>query len=369
MDDVWQSLGNPVHIEFTDDWLGTCQDLIKQKDLSPLWVVTGNMLNRLHLSPEQLPGSTYCDISPNPDISTLFEKTERLLSLNVDSIFALGGGSVIDTAKFIKMRLFSGITEEDRIFEYTQAFQKTCTFVALPTTHGSGSEVTKWATIWDKNNSRKLSLVHEELYPQIALLDPNLTSTLPEDLSLTSTLDSISHALESMWSKGHNPISDLHAIEAISICLENGHRLKADPANLQTRKMLLYASTLAGLAFSRTRTAIAHSISYPLTLFHDLPHGIASSISLPAILNMYSSELEGRLNSLLVRLKVRSTEALGNLIIDLAQPELHFSLSKYNLDHQKLDSLVAHCFTKGRSDNFLYDLNSSIVRDILYASL
>lgn len=227
------------------------------------------------------------DIAPNPDYELLAEQSGRFQGLDapVDVIVALGGGSVIDSAKvfaaangdFTKVAKFLETKEgEDQLAGIP--------IIAVPTTAGTGSEVTCWATVWNESRGKKYSLASLKLYPETALVDPRLMLGKPYGLTLATGLDSLSHSLESIWNVNSNPVSARHAVSAAKLILDTLPKLLSDLPNLDLRSKQAEASLYAGLAFSNTKTAIAHNLSYPITLGWGVQHGIACSFTLPTIL-------------------------------------------------------------------------------------
>jgi phosphonate metabolism-associated iron-containing alcohol dehydrogenase len=157
--------------------------------------------------------------------------------------------------------------------------------IAVPTTAGTGSEVTPWATLWDRSSGtpRKHSLHVRETWPAAALVDPELTLSAPEAVTRNSALDALSHSLESIWNVNANPVSDTFAVEAARTIIATLPRLVSDPGDREARTRMSRAALFAGLAFSNTKTALAHSVSYEMTLRHGLPHGLACSFTLPLV--------------------------------------------------------------------------------------
>lgn len=225
------------------------------------------------------------DVEPNPSLAMLQRACAVFAGAGqVDVIVALGGGSVMDSAKF----LAAGHGQYAAVLahlngEATPA-QPALPIIAIPTTAGTGSELTKWATVWDPERGRKLSLNRDDLYPQAAFIDPLITASLPWPITLSSGLDALSHALESIWNVNANPITRDFAISAARDVLDALPRLQADPADGAAREVLARGAMRAGLAFSNTQTALAHNISYPITLHHGVPHGIACSFCLPEVM-------------------------------------------------------------------------------------
>lgn len=143
---------------------------------------------------------------------------------------------------------------------------------------------TPWATIWDRGAQKKYSLHLKETWPAVALIDPELMLSLPASVTLQSGLDTLSHALESIWNVNANPLSDTFALAAVREILDTLPRLMTWLGDVGLRGRMALAALKAGMGFSNTRTALAHSISYEMTLRYGLPHGIACSFPLPMVL-------------------------------------------------------------------------------------
>ena len=228
-------------------------------------------------------------IEPNPDVACLAPMYARFWHDHADcpAVVAVGGGSAIDTAKALMVGTDSGRFDE-LIAQLTTgaAFTppRVKSLIAVPTTAGTGSEVTPWATIWDRAAGKKHSLHLRETWPEAALVDPQLMLTLPRAVTLQSALDALSHALEAIWNVNANPVSDVFAVAAAREVLATLPELLAAPGDLALRTRMATAALHAGLAFSNTKTALAHSISYEMTLRFGLPHGIACSFTLPMVL-------------------------------------------------------------------------------------
>lgn len=233
------------------------------------------------------PAVTVRNIGPNPDFIGLTESCRTYASATrpVEAIVALGGGSVMDAAKV----LAAASGDFDRVRRHLETGKGgeqlgRTPIIAVPTTAGTGSEVTSWATVWDTGAMKKYSLARETLYPEAALVDPLLTIGLPRAVTISTGLDALSHALESIWNVNANPVSGALAEVAAREVLEALPLLADDLDSEALRTRLARASLFAGLAFSNTRTALAHALSYHLTLHHGVPHGIACSFSLPMVM-------------------------------------------------------------------------------------
>lgn len=224
-------------------------------------------------------------IEPNPSLSMLERVCVPLQDIDAfDVVVALGGGSVIDSAKFLAAGhgLFGPV--RDYLETGAEIGRPSLPFIAIPTTAGTGSDLTKWATIWDPETDRKLSLNRPDLYAEAVLVDPIVTASLPWGTTLASGLDALSHALESIWNINANPVTRTFATAAARDIVIALPRLQNDLGDMDARVLMARGATNAGLAFSNTQTALAHNISYPITLRHGIAHGIACSFSLPEIM-------------------------------------------------------------------------------------
>lgn len=296
MDHIQSGYTNPVQIFMPPDGLtdiSTYLDPVK----SYLYITSKSFMNRevTHTILNQLNQHQtiiYSDIPSNPELTLLEELKKQYSERSIDAIIAVGGGSVIDAAKVLSVTIGTdpNVSLKQFLLENNSAkLKRKVPVVAIPTTSGTGAEVTPFATIWDTPNRKKYSLSGPQVFPDYALLLPELTKTLPERITLFTALDSISHALESLWNINKTFYSEHFATESLSLSMESLPVILTDPMNGEGRKKLQIASTLAGLAISHTRTAICHSISYPLTTHYQVPHGLACSFTLVAMIDHYLS--------------------------------------------------------------------------------
>lgn len=264
---------------------------------------------------------TSTDVATNPSISAIETAYEGVKGCSFDVVIGIGGGSALDTAKAVA--LLSGgplragwLKAHLTRGEALDAGHAPKPVIAIPTTAGTGSEVTKWATIWGEGNFKKYSLAHDRLYAECALYDPELTDSLPYEPSLFGALDTLSHSMEALWNRNANPVSDVLATAAIGLSaatLKEGYRdIFKDP---EMRERLLKATLLSGLAFSNTQTALAHSISYPMSARLKMPHGLACGFTLAEILKFNHAHDHAR-TGLAIR-------ALGSETIDEAVKRLY----------------------------------------------
>jgi phosphonate metabolism-associated iron-containing alcohol dehydrogenase len=295
------------------------------------------------------------DIAPNPDIALLEGQVARFAALAATPVIvALGGGSVIDSAKvFAAAR---GDFAAMDAFLKKRAGAETLSpwpLIAVPTTAGTGSEVTCWGTVWDNAAGSKYSLAHPGLYPEVALVDPELMAGKPRELTIQTGLDALSHSLESLWNRNANPVSAAHAVAAARGVLSTLPALAGDLRNPQLRERMARAATLAGFAFSNTKTAIAHSLSYPITLRHGVPHGIACSFSLPMIIRSVAGQggiCEEGLRSIFGTDAAGAAERLETTLDKLG---VSTDFRAYGIDDAEWRALIDTAFEGERGQNFI----------------
>lgn len=287
---------------------------------------------------------SFAEVAPNPELDDLDRLTERFSCLSVGALVAIGGGSVLDAAKVLSVTLPCAVMHPLHTAlrgGVTNLWARSIPVIAVPTTAGTGAELTPFATVWDKANHKKHSVTGRNLYPRVALLDPNLTLTLPAEETLYTGLDAVSHSLESLWNKNRTPLSEAFATQALRVAMDALPGVLAHPSDLSQRARMQEASALAGLAISQTRTAIAHSISYPLTTHYGVPHGLACSFTLENVISLY---LEQNPNS-------RFKTLMSNIQEMLRRFDLFSHLERY-ADERQVSALEGEMLTPGRAENF-----------------
>ena len=360
---------NPVKIVKTKNWLSRLKLHLEDMKISnPIIVTTGGNNKRLGLDLKFNSKSVYTKFSSNPTIDDCIKIINFCRKNKFDAVVSIGGGSAMDIAKVVMAHLSSGLENIYDLLSPNLDCKTNVPSIFLPTTHGTASEVTMWGTIWDMENKKKYSISNVSLYPDIAILDGSLTLTLPLEISISTTLDALSHAFESIWNKNSNDISSNYAIEAISCIINNSIKLKKTPLDVDLRTKLLEGSTLAGLAFSNTKTAASHSISYPLTINYNIPHGIAASITLLPLLDINRDFIKKELDIILDQNKV-TYQQLKDIIFDIPKGIVPFNLKEWGVRYSDINKLVSESFTKGRMDNNIVDLDIGNVENILKSIL
>jgi phosphonate metabolism-associated iron-containing alcohol dehydrogenase len=298
------------------------------------------------------------DVQPNPDVAHLRDTYEHFWADADDCsmVIAVGGGSAIDTAKALIVGTESGRFDEllallatGKPFVPARSKQ----LIAAPTTAGTGSEVTPWATIWDSASLKKYSLHLDCTWPKVAIIDPQLMLTVPASVTVSTGLDALSHALESIWNVNANPISDTFAIAAIADILDCLPRLLRDLSSQELRIRMALAALKAGMAFSNTKTALAHSISYEMTLRHGLPHGIACSFTLPLVLGLawgHDQERDQTLQRIFGNDLAKAQAQLRDLLHSVG---VKTEFADYGVTAQDAEAIIQFALQGARGKNFI----------------
>ena len=255
------------------------------------------------LAEGELPVAAIWDEIPADSSTAVVERiAKRYRELDCDSLVALGGGSVIDTAKAVNILTSMG---GEHLLDYSGAGCLTRPLKPLavvPTTAGTGSEVTLVAVIKDEASGRKVPFTSPFLLPQLAVLDPRLTQGLPLNITAATAMDAMTHAIEAFIGTAKNPVSDALALMAVEKIANALPLILKDPQNKQLRLQLAEGSTLAGMAFSNSMVGLVHALGHSLGARCHLPHGLCMNLFLPTVLDYNRPEVDSELARLLLPL-------------------------------------------------------------------
>lgn len=310
----------------------------------------------------------YDRVFPNPSIPELEEAIEHVKSYKVSLVISLGGGSTIDTGKVSAIMAKHPYPLGDYLKKEKSLSEKGIPFVCIPTTAGTGSEVTHYATVWNFVNNEKYSLSHRFMYPKVAIVDPVLSYSMPRDVTASTGLDALTHAVEAYWTRNSQPISDLFALQSIKLIIENLQKAFHQPTNPEPRRNMALASLLAGLAIDQAKTSSCHAISYPLTACFKVPHGIACAITLSAMIkyNYPSAKIDDILRILGVDNVDEGVNFLNNFYKSLEVPT---KLSQLGLRKEDLESIAQKAICSERMGNNPKDLSFKDLEQLLRSIL
>lgn len=281
----------PTRVECGNGMSKKTGELVNELDVSRVLIVTdkgvrsANLLEGIvkSLHAVNLEYEIYDEVEPNPSADTIRRGTEVLKQRNCDAVLGVGGGSSIDTAKAIAVM---AVNPGD-ILDYEGVGMiriPPLPIIAIPTTAGTGSEATNSTVVTNKETSFKLGVLSSYLFSDLAILDPALTIQLPQEITASTGMDALTHAIESYTSKTANPVSQGYAIQAIKMIGEHLPKAYFRGTDIESREKMLVAAMLAGVAFSQSRLGNVHAISHTLGGTFDIPHGIANAALLPFVM-------------------------------------------------------------------------------------
>lgn len=350
-----------VPIKFFDyDLDGFKQRLKELESKDTLLIASKRVISTFELDVDNF---TVLDESiSNPNVHLLEDVFSRIDKPEL--IIAIGGGSSIDLAKAISALYEYGNDDVLDLLKSKKYLNNDSyiPLIAIPTTAGTGSECTKWATIWDFDNLKKYSVDADYLYPTESWLVSELTQTMDEKMTLATGLDALAHAMESYWSVPSNIYTRVLARDSIRIIHKYLPLALKDLNNLEYRKRMLMGSMFAGLAFSNTRTTACHSISYPLTMMFNINHGFAAALTLFEVLKR-NWDYVAEKDLFLEAFDADNLDDIEKWFDDVSSDSL--KLSNFGIKKEDIPDIVKLATTGGRMDNNPIAFDEDQIEDIL----
>ncbi len=247
------------------------------------------------LKKQGMNATIFDDISENPSLESIIAGKEMFITKGCNLLIGIGGGSPIDAAKAISLAAANDL-EKEQLYK-TELFTKAYPIVAVPTTSGTGSEVTQYSVLTDFRQKKKAGLGHILAFPKLAVLDPKYTFSLPDTVTLHTSLDALSHLLEGLYSNQRNPLVYPLVYKGIASIMKCLPQILQDKENYAARVELMQASLYGGMVIAQGSTTFQHAIGYPLTSHYNIPHGLANALAMEAVMELYypavKAELEG----------------------------------------------------------------------------
>ncbi len=351
----------PVEIIFGS---GERKQLLSYLEETPRpFIIASNSVLRTESFKEILQGvnreDIFSDVSPNPDVEEVNACVRKLKERKSSLIIAIGGGSVLDLSKAASLLV-------DDIKEYfgtgKELPKKKLSVIAFPTTAGTGSEVTAVSVLTDRKSGRKLPIASDGFYPQKAVIDPELLISLPKEVTASSGIDVLCHAIEGYWSKNRQPITGALAISAIRTILQYLPIAYEHPENLEAREKTAEASLIAGLAFNLPKTTASHACSFPLTNRYGIPHGEACGMTLDFFVDV--NKKHPVMHELVKGLGYSNADELKTEILTLKE-KIHLTrgLREFDLKKKDIDELVALSHHPNLKNNPV-DITDDILREL-----
>lgn len=289
----------------------------------------------------------FADTVPEPTDDVVVTGAAIIRAGNFDCLIALGGGSPIDTAKAMSLLAHGGGTVRDYKVP-NQPNEPGLPVIAIPTTAGTGSEVTKVTVITDQSNDEKMLIMGLGCLPAAAIVDYQLTYSVPYRTTADTGLDSLTHAIEAYVSARHNPYTDTLALSSMGLIARNIRTACAEPENSATREAMMLAATQGGMAFSNASVCLVHGMSRPIGAFFHVAHGLSNAMLLPTITEFSAPAAMERYADCaramgLADSSTSTESAVANLIAELRQLNTDLQVPSprsYGIDEDKYFSLL-----------------------------
>lgn len=240
----------------------------------------------------------YSGTRANPTVANVEEALALYKKEKCSCIIALGGGSPMDCAKGVGARAAYPKRSLAKLKGLLKVLKKIPPLIAIPTTAGTGSEATLTAVLTDDVKKHKYTMNDFTLIPRYAVLDPDLTRSLPPSLTASTGMDALTHAVEAYIGQSTTPLTRARALEAVQLIFANLEKAYGDGGNMEARRNMLRASYAAGIAFSRSYVGYVHAVAHSLGGQYNLPHGLTNAVLLPHVLEKYGGAIHGKLAEL-----------------------------------------------------------------------
>ena len=291
-------------------------NILKKQNIKSILLVTDKVLRDIGISKpletvlkqNNINCIIYDETLPNPTTKNVEDARKIYLENNCQAIVAIGGGSSIDCAKAVGARISRPKKSLDKLKGLLKVRRKLPLLIAIPTTAGTGSEVTVASVITDSDTHHKYTILDFNLIPKIAVLDPSCTLSLPPHLTSTTGMDALTHAVEAYIGRSTTIDTRKKAIEAIKLIFNNIEKVYNNGNDLDARLNMLKASYLAGSAFSKSYVGYVHAVAHSLGGQYNIPHGLANAVILPIVLKEYGSSVYKKLDFLAKQVGISSKD-------------------------------------------------------------
>ncbi|RYG71197.1 iron-containing alcohol dehydrogenase [Lentibacillus lipolyticus] len=320
-------------------------------------IVSDKMMNKLgnvsqcreHLTKSGVESIVYLGVESEPTDIYVAEAIDMFQKEECDVIISLGGGSCIDTAKSVAVLVSNGGYIGDYMGGERVAKMKAVPHIAIPTTAGTGSEATDVAVIQDTKNDVKMMIKQPAFLPEAAIVDPVLTKSAPKHVIAATGVDALSHAIESYISRRAHPMTDIMALSAMELIVNNITKAYEEQDNIDAMEQMIRGSLQAGLAFSNASVCLVHGMSRPIGALFHVPHGFSNAMLLPAVLEYSKNSAIRRLADLgrIFRpdLNNESNEALAEVAVTSVKrlcKQLDIpNLNEWGIDNNAFESAVS----------------------------
>ncbi len=298
----------------------------------------------------------YDKVTENPDLDLVIDGVTSFTVQDCDFIIGIGGGSPIDAAKAMSLTAANKLDKTD-IYN-TSAFKEAFPVVAIPTTSGTGTEVTPYSVLTDTQTKKKAGFGSELAYPKLSILEPKYTLTMSKTVTLNTGVDALSHLLEGIYSNKRCELLYPIIFEGVKIIYYNLPKVLKNPDDLTARSEMMRASLYGGIAISYTSTTLQHSIGYPLTSCYDIPHGLANGIVMKSVMDLYYPAVSKPLDDLFKYIGITQKQFYEWLETLKMSIDIHLS-------QNFIDEKIPEVLSSRNMANNPFEISSEDIRSIL----
>lgn len=357
-------------------------DILAVEEIKNVLLVTDKIIRNVGLTKEledalqknNINCHVYDETMPNPTVDNVESARSVYLENNCQAIIAFGGGSSMDCAKAVGARIARPKKSLKKLKGLLKVGKKLPLLIAIPTTAGTGSEVTVASVITDSVNHYKYTILAFNLIPDVAILDPKCTVSLPKHLTATTGMDALTHAIEAYIGRSTTKDTRKKAIDATKLIFANIEKAYHDGTDLEARSNMLQAAYLAGIAFSKSYVGYIHAIAHSLGGQYNIPHGLANAVILPVVLKEYGKSAHKKLHKLAVAVSLSkeedNVEESANRFIEAIftlNKNMNIPTTIEGIKEEDIDVMVEHA---DKEANPLYPvpklLNKEELRPIYY---
>lgn len=366
---------NPTQVSYGLGAVNQLRSIIDEQGFKNVLIVTdkgivnAGLVSRVTDQLKEINYEIFDECLPNPTVANCENALEMLRKMNAELVVAIGGGSSIDVGKAVCLLATNGgsIVEYEGIDKFSNDLLP---LLAIPTTAGTASEVTTFTVITDEKRQYKLTVGGVKIAPRWALVDPEMTISLPKHITAATGLDALVHAIESYTSKLANPITKALAREAIRKISSSLRQAVYSGDNINARDNMLMGSLLAGLAFNNTRLGNCHALSHPVSAIYGVPHGVANSILIPHVMEFNSYAVpelfsdiaedmgENTKGLTLMERAFLAVESVKKLSVDIGIPT---SFREFNVKESSIDKMAEDAMLSG---NILVNPRKTTLEDV-----
>jgi len=359
-----KTMYNPCRIYFADNALQRARGFVSGFG-TKAFIVTGKgsalrsgALDELLavLREEQLGYHIFNKVKENPDMDLVMSGAAEFAVFDCNFIIAIGGGSPIDAAKAISLAVANKL-DKANLFN-TQSFRTAVPVIAIPTTSGTGSEVTPYSVLTDQSSKKKAGFGSELAFPKLAVLEPRYTLSMSRSVTLHTGIDALSHLLEGIYSNKRSSLLYPLIFDGIKTIYEYLPLVLAEPDNLAARNQMMKASLYGGLTIAHTSTTLQHSIGYPLTGVYDVPHGLANGVVMKSIMDLYYPAVAEVLEELFSFMEITRTKFYEWL------EALELSMN-FKLPSSFIEERLPEVLSSRNMANNPYDIDAEDIKSIL----